>query len=744
MSATIDIIVRLSNQASPEVKQLSGDLRQLDQDAKTSGTALEGTSAKSRLLGVASGVAVAGITALGAGLAFSIKQAIDAEDTQAQLNAVLESTGYAANLSADEINAMAGALQQQTKFGDEAIVQAQSLLLTFTNIGRDVFPQATMTLLDMATALGTDASGSAIQLGKALNDPIAGITALTRVGVTFTNEQKEQIRVLQQSGDIVGAQTIILNELAKEFGGSASAAAQTFSGRMAQVNNAVGDTGEVIGMALIPVLTLLAEAALPAVQRNLENVAARMEDMEGSTNALSGSNAQAVEEIVSDNLAHANSIEDLIVEYEKIERQMNMWGGVAAAVTGTSGALAAGQDEVTAAIARESATLEDFLATMQQVDPQIGLAIEARNRELIVLYEHEQVMQAALELQREEERVRDAQTAALERMREAQLAAAAAERDAYEQTPGYISQQEQLNEQMARYAYQLANGETVVAAFEAKQLELAVAHDEATAAAQRAETQLGNYFDAALTATGQADSFEMQLYESGAAAGLGAEQLRILAGATGEYTEAEIEAAFQAALMKANIDELVASVQAGTITAGEAVVALGALKSGQEETAAGAIGLASEMSAGAAALAEIRDRANEATAAVNSVPTSHNVHYTSSGSVDPPGSIPGGGNAPGQPPQAFQTGGWTGDYGGIVHPNELVIPTDVVRSGAAGILGFAQQHVPGGVSGGSGITIQIDARGSVNATAVEDAGYRGAKRALQEAGVRADIIRRAR
>lgn len=488
----------------------------------------------------------------------------------------------------------------------------------------------------------------------------------------------------------------------------------------------------------------LANAHLPAVESALERLTERLEDMEPAIDAMSGANDTAVDEIIAGNLQAATSVEGLKIEYEKISNQLNMYGGLAAAATGTTDALRQGQEDATLAIAREAETLDEFLAIMQEIAPTAGLATAARQAELTVLYEHEQVMLAALAVQAEEERIRNLQTAALERMTAAQIAAAAAERAAYEATPEYIGQQEQLNEQMERYATQLAEGPTVIAAFEAEQLELAAAADVATEAMRQQEAQLGGYFDAALTATGQADSFEMQLYEAGAAAGLGADQLRILAGATGEYTEAEIEAAFQSALMKANIDELVASVQDGTITANEAVVALGALKSGQETTAAGAIGLAAEMSAGAAALAEIRDRANEATAAVNAIPTSHNVHYTSSGSVDPPGSIPGGGNAPGAPPQAFAAGGWTGDYGGIVHPNELVIPTDVVRSGAAGILGFAQQHVPGGVSGGGGITIQIDARGSVNATAVEDAGYRGAKRALQEAGVRADIMRRAR
>ena len=48
------------------------------------------------------------------------------------------------------------------------------------------------------------ASRSAIQVGKALNDPIKGVTALHRVGVQFTERRRDQIEALVESGDIAG------------------------------------------------------------------------------------------------------------------------------------------------------------------------------------------------------------------------------------------------------------------------------------------------------------------------------------------------------------------------------------------------------------------------------------------------------------------------------------------------------------------------------------------------------------
>ena len=145
---------------------------------------------------------------------------------------------------------MASGLQNVTTFGDEAIMGGQSLLLTFKNIGRDVFPQATETMLDMSQALGQDMKSSAIQLGKALNDPITGVTALQRVGVSFTEDQREQIEVLVESGQTMEAQSLILDELSSQFGGSASAAAETYTGQITQLNNTFGDLREQIGFAL--------------------------------------------------------------------------------------------------------------------------------------------------------------------------------------------------------------------------------------------------------------------------------------------------------------------------------------------------------------------------------------------------------------------------------------------------------------------------------------------------------------
>jgi len=177
---------------------------------------------------------------------------------EAQLNAVLKSTQGVAGLTAKELTTMASALQKQTRFGDEAIISAQSLMLTFTKVGKDVFPQAIETVMNMSEAMGTDMQQSVIQVGKALNDPIMGVSALRRVGVQLSEQQEQQVKDFMKVGDVVSAQKIILGELETQFGGVAKAAGQTMGGALDQMSNAVGDAQQALGRQLEPVIISVA------------------------------------------------------------------------------------------------------------------------------------------------------------------------------------------------------------------------------------------------------------------------------------------------------------------------------------------------------------------------------------------------------------------------------------------------------------------------------------------------------
>ena len=227
-------------------------MKKMQTSAKGASKAMATLKSAAASLGV-----VLGIGTLVKAVGYSIRAFQEQELAATQLRTVLRSTGHAAGLTATQLTSMAKSLASLSMFSDEAIIKSQSLLLTFTNIGKKAFPEAQRTILDMATAMGTDLKGATIQLGKALNDPIKGVSALAEVGVSFTQQQKDQIKVLMGTNDTLGAQKIILQELAKEFGGSAAAAANTFAGKVALVQEKFQDLAADLGRDLAPKLLLI-------------------------------------------------------------------------------------------------------------------------------------------------------------------------------------------------------------------------------------------------------------------------------------------------------------------------------------------------------------------------------------------------------------------------------------------------------------------------------------------------------
>lgn len=162
------------------------------------------------------------------------------------------------HMTRDALIKLADGFSQETRYSKDSVIGAESLLLTFRSIGKDVFPETTQAVLDMSTAMGQDLKSSSVQLGKALEDPIKGISALSRIGVSFNETQKETIKQMMKLGDVAGAQKVILGEVEHEFGGTAQAAGSTFAGQLDIANHAVQGLLEAVGMQLLPVLTGLA------------------------------------------------------------------------------------------------------------------------------------------------------------------------------------------------------------------------------------------------------------------------------------------------------------------------------------------------------------------------------------------------------------------------------------------------------------------------------------------------------
>ena len=248
-AAELSFVVKAIDQASGTLNSVNNEIDGMHTKSSKLGGMLKGG------LALGATAAVAGIAALGTVLVQSVKEAQAAQEVAAQLDAVLKSTGGAAGMTRDALEEQALALSKVTRFEDDAILAGNAIMLTFTNIGKDIFPRATQATLDLSTAFGMDLQSATMMVGKALNDPIKGLTALGKAGVQFTEDQKEMISAMVEAGDVAGAQTLILAELEKQIGGSAVAAGSTMTGQMEIMKNALGNVKEQIGGALLPVLT---------------------------------------------------------------------------------------------------------------------------------------------------------------------------------------------------------------------------------------------------------------------------------------------------------------------------------------------------------------------------------------------------------------------------------------------------------------------------------------------------------
>lgn len=248
------------------VIEFIGDTSSLDRATKRA----KGTGGSLRGLGsaaVAASAGVAGLVVVGGRL---VKAYEESAKVSRQTRAVLRSTGGVANVTAGDVDRLATATSRKTGIDDEAVASSSNLLLTFKNIrnetgkGRDVFNQATQAAVDLSAAGFGSLESTSKQLGKALNDPVKGITALGRAGVTFSQEQKQAIAALMETGrasDRVKAQQMILREVMSQVGGSAEAQATPFDRLRVTFEN----LQETLGAHLAP----MAEKAAAALDKFL-------------------------------------------------------------------------------------------------------------------------------------------------------------------------------------------------------------------------------------------------------------------------------------------------------------------------------------------------------------------------------------------------------------------------------------------------------------------------------------------
>jgi hypothetical protein len=149
-----------------------------------------------------------------------------------------------------------------TGVDDELIRGNQAILLTFKELAKTAgtvggaFDRATELTLDLAAVMQTDSVSAARQLGKVLQDPVKQLGALTRAGVTFTDQEREKIETLVRSNKMLEAQDLILDAIEKQVGGTAEATASATDKMLARFE----DVTEELSRALEPAVDRIADA----------------------------------------------------------------------------------------------------------------------------------------------------------------------------------------------------------------------------------------------------------------------------------------------------------------------------------------------------------------------------------------------------------------------------------------------------------------------------------------------------
>lgn len=226
-------------------------LKRVQREVNDTGKSMD--RAKGR--GMSLGGALGGL-AVGAGLGLAVSEFEEAEKAMAATEAVIKSTGNAAEVSADQQAKLVAELSRLAGVDDDVINGGANMLRTFTSIKGENFGLALASSLDIAAMKGQDFATVSEQVGKALNDPVAGMGKLAKQGVVLSEVQKQQVRDFAAVGDTASAQKVILKELETEYGGQAEAAA-TSSGKM---KVAFGEAAESVGAVLAPAMQVGADA----------------------------------------------------------------------------------------------------------------------------------------------------------------------------------------------------------------------------------------------------------------------------------------------------------------------------------------------------------------------------------------------------------------------------------------------------------------------------------------------------
>lgn len=195
--------------------------------------------------------------------ALSVKAFAEAEKQALITEQLIKTTGASAGVTAGHVADLTKDLQKLTGVSDETAAAAANIILTFKSVrnvgaGADaIFDRTLRAARDVSIVMGTDMASAATQLAKAVEDPVRGMTALRRAGVTFTKDQEGVIKSMVETGNLLGAQRYLLDAVEGQLGGVGQAYGRSLAGQIERAKNVLDDFMERIGQALAPMLRVV-------------------------------------------------------------------------------------------------------------------------------------------------------------------------------------------------------------------------------------------------------------------------------------------------------------------------------------------------------------------------------------------------------------------------------------------------------------------------------------------------------
>ena len=335
-------LIEALNRVNKETRKLSGGAKRVVQPLnKYSAAATKGAFAVRNLRNSTSSLGIAfstlrskilvGSFALGMITKLTVdnvKAFEEQESTLRRINFILKQTQKFTGVTSTQIKVLSEQLSKTTIHGDEHILMLSSMLATYNQINKDIFPETLKLALDVSAALGTDTKSALTMVAKAVQDPIRGLTALSRAGVTFDSVTQKQIKSLMKFGRVAEAQRIILDGIASNVKGASESFTEAFTA-IHHLTNAWGDFKEALGEKLSPYITewlkklttVFTGDRFDPIQDSINEVKLRLLDLAETENAtelqkemyigILEDELNAYEGVQKATLSQINSAEDL-------------------------------------------------------------------------------------------------------------------------------------------------------------------------------------------------------------------------------------------------------------------------------------------------------------------------------------------------------------------------------------------------------------------------------------------------